>query len=86
MQKVMCIKPFTDTQQGMENAPRPEVGDEDIVARAEEQYHHVYYILERFGDDKGYRADHFATLPENTADEMEEVEKESIVNLETVPA
>lgn len=83
MQKVMCIKAFTDTQEGMENAPRPEVGDKDVVARVEEQYHRVYYILERFGIDKAYRSDHFATLPSQTADEMADAEKEAIVNLET---
>lgn len=72
MQKVMCIKQFTNTQEGMENAPRPEVGDTDIVDRVEERYHHAYYVLERFGKDNGYRADHFAILPGTTADEMEE--------------
>lgn len=70
--KVMCIKPFIDTQEGMENAPRPEVGDEDVVLRVFKGYGHVYYILERFGEDNGYRVDHFAAVPDATADEMEE--------------
>jgi hypothetical protein len=79
----MCIKQFTDTEQGMENAPRPEVGDEDLVLTIHRRCQKVYYILERFGKDKGYRTDHFATLPDSSADEMQEAEKEAIVNLET---
>jgi hypothetical protein len=80
------VKPFITAQEGMENEPRPEVGDEDVVLRKHEQARHVYYILERFGEDNGYRSDHFATLPDSTADEMREEEREAIVNLETVLA
>lgn len=59
----------------MENAPRPEIGDEDVVLRTHKSYQRIYYILERFGNDNGYRADHFATLPDTTADEMAEEEQ-----------
>lgn len=74
MQKVICVKPFTDTQQGMENAPRPEVGDVDVVSNVFKGYGYTYYILERFAEDNGYRVDHFATIPDATAEEMQEEE------------
>lgn len=78
------MKPFTTTQLGMENAPRPEVGDKDSVLMIWEGFGSVYYILERFGRDNAYRTDHFATLPDSSADEMADAEKEAIANLETV--
>lgn len=44
----------------------------------------VYYQLLGFDPGEIYHSDLFAILPDQTADEMAEVEKEAITNLETV--
>lgn len=83
--RVICVTPIITSDAGFENHPRPEVGDNDIVTHVRPHPSgdsDVYYSLERFGDRVGFKADHFATLPDATADEMAEVEFEGIVNLE----
>lgn len=83
--KVICVKPIITTDEGCENYPRPEVGDIDIVTLVRPHPSgSTYYSLQRFNSTIGYDTKHFATLPDLTADEMEEEEKEAIVNLETV--
>jgi hypothetical protein len=41
-----------------------------------------YYKLAGLRTDRGFHSSNFATLPEQTADEMKEETRESIVNLE----
>lgn len=82
---VMCVTPILTTETGCENYPRPEVGDKDTVIRVRPHWSGAtYFTLVRFGDSIGFNTKHFATLPDASADEMAEVEKEAIANLETV--
>jgi hypothetical protein len=85
--KVICIKPFSNgwINEECKSAPRPEVGDICEVVRVvddKDANGYQYYVLNEF---KGYRyrTDLFATLPEASADEMQEAQRESIVNIET---
>lgn len=80
--KVICVKPFKSPDHNCENDPEPKVGDIDIVVNSKVKYGNTFYKLERFSGN-AYRADHFATLPDSTADEMAEESREAIVNLET---
>lgn len=82
----MCINDKWVSSTGLEGKLRPSVGDIDVVFNEEhdEEIGYAFYQLERFGSDRWYRSDMFATLPDNTADEMAEEEREAIVNLETV--
>lgn len=83
--RVMCINDKWICHTGLKDKLRPSVGDIDVVFNEEydEEIGNVFYQLERFGSDRWYRADMFATLPDNTADEMAEESREAIVNLET---
>lgn len=68
----------------------PQIGDECIVIDACTGYGELYseapcYELEGY-ESHVYDQRNFATLPDNTADEMAEETKEAIVNLESVLA
>jgi hypothetical protein len=63
----------------------PEVGDKLHVIEAKVMYGLLFYDLEGYSEFL-YDARYFATLPDDTADDMQEEEKEAIVNLETVLA
>lgn len=78
--RVLCVKPFKAPES--KDKPRPEVGDEDVVFDQMEIWGIIYYNLQRFGDEFNYCADHFATLP----DEPAELIEESIVEPEMVTA
>jgi hypothetical protein len=82
--KVICVMPF-DAEES-KGKPHPEVGDEAVVTGEVEAFDSLYYTLATLPQTIIYDADHFATLPDDTADEMAVVEQEAIVNLETVPA
>jgi hypothetical protein len=82
--RVMLVTPITIIADACKNAPRPEVGDIDIVTEVKESpEHYKFYSLERFGKDLFYWSELFAILPDTSADDMAEAEKEAIVNLET---
>lgn len=83
--KVICVKPLGETccVSGYP-APRPEVGDIDLVTQTVSRIGRVWYKLARFPQNWCYEVENFAILPDISADEMSEVEKEGIVNLETV--
>jgi hypothetical protein len=72
--RVMLILPFTDVNPEFKHAPRPEIGDVDEVMREmrHDETGDLYYHLARFGRFYAYQANLFATLPDITADEMEE--------------
>jgi hypothetical protein len=77
--KVLCISPIVSTDKGYEKAPRPEVGDIDAVIETIQVFNgSIYYSLERFGKDLGYRSDHFAPLSD--IDETELVNEKETVN------
>lgn len=76
--EVMCVKPFPDLKGG-EDVSFPKVGDKDIVITAEESKGFTWYELERFGPEIVYRADHFATLPNEDSELIEEGVYEAIV-------
>lgn len=71
--RVLCVKPFDVNE--AKGKPMPEVGDEDVVTEEAEIWGALYYGLVRFPSDLVYSAEHFATLPDQTADEMEEEEQ-----------
>lgn len=85
--RVMLMEPFPETAvDNITPTPPIEVGN---TYDAIDEYHtngRVYYILAEYGPDYGWRTTFFATLPDQTADEMAEAEHEAIANLETVPA
>jgi hypothetical protein len=81
----MLVTPITIIAKPCKNAPRPQVGDIDIVTEEKESVDGFkFYSLERFGKDLFYWSELFAILPEPSADDMAEADKEAIVNLETV--
>jgi hypothetical protein len=80
--QVMLVKPIITTSEGAENRPRPKVGDIDTVIDERKIDNTLYYLLERFGNELGFIASHFAILPDTSTDEMQEEEKEAIVNLQ----
>lgn len=83
--KVICVKPLGETCCISGNpAPRPEVGDIDIVTVRVKRIGRKWYKLERFAQHWCYEVENFAILPDTSADEMSEAEKEGIVNLEIV--
>jgi hypothetical protein len=84
----MCINDKWVALPWNQHKPQPSVGDIDVVINEEmdAEIAMVFYQLQRFGCDSWYRSDMFATLLDDTADDMQEKEKEAIVNLETVLA
>ncbi len=83
--RVMLVRKFTQPSIGSGMCPpKMEVGD---VFNVLDEYNFcgtLFYKLVEFGNGYGFDSRHFATLPDNTADEMAEESKEAIVNLETV--
>jgi hypothetical protein len=81
--KVMCIRKFPNAcGVSGEPMPTPEVPDIDTVIDQVDRDFDTYYSLERFGMAYLYNVQWFAILPDQSADEMQEAEKEGIVNLE----
>jgi hypothetical protein len=81
----MLMTPFPAfALDGINKTPPIEVGK---IYNAIDEHHYsgrVYYILAEYSDEYKWRSTAFATLPDSTADDMQEEEKEAIVNLETV--
>lgn len=76
MPKVMLMEPFPEyAVDGITPTPPMAVGD---IFNAVDEYHsngRVYYFLEEFGNDYGWRTTFFAVLPEQDAEEMQEQEQ-----------
>lgn len=66
------MKPFNEPES--QGHPRPEVGDEDVVVGEKRALGKMYYKLERFEDKYNYKSDHFAILPDEPAEVIEETE------------
>lgn len=70
----MCVKrPTTDLPECM-NAERPDIGDLDIVTDEKDKEGIKFFYLERFGNDYCYAARCFVTIPDQTSEEIEEIE------------
>lgn len=84
MKKVFCV-----SREGVRNyvIPKIEIGDELTVAEELESEGKHAYIFEEIGPivyngeqlQPAYMSKNFATLPEATADEMQEQEREAIL-------
>jgi hypothetical protein len=79
--RVKCISDNWKPSHSAAVLPSPAIGDIDIVIKEERFFGEIYYDLERFPETL-FHCEMFATLPDTTADEMQEEEK-AIVNLET---
>jgi hypothetical protein len=77
--QVRCMKAIVKAQPGAELNPRPEVGDVDTVTDEFMRNNRLYYSLERFGDNNGYLASCFATLPTEDQEKEIECEKEALI-------
>lgn len=73
--KVICVSRIKDCEPGMEQAPRPEVGDIDEVIKTVCRYEQMYYILERFKMVAAYLSVHFAMLPDQPEEVIEQLEE-----------
>jgi hypothetical protein len=71
----MLVKPFTNVYECYKDAPRPQVGDIDVVIKEKVNSNGLlYYYLQRFGEEYSYMAKLFATLPDTPAEVVEESE------------
>lgn len=69
--------------------PNIEIGDEVTAVDEKRRNGHHYWEFAEFPPEKGdwpfwWRSECFAILPDQPADEMRELEREGIVNLERV--
>lgn len=81
--KVVCINDNWTCEPDLTNELKPAIGDIDTVTVIGSNGYDekVFYALERFGT-RGFLSTHFVELPEPDADQMQEGEREAIVNLE----
>jgi len=79
--KVICVISFDKVRAEAEahGCPVPEVGSEYIVIATNGEEPDLYYQFVGFPDDCEYAAYAFSTLPEATADEMQEETREAIL-------
>lgn len=75
MQKVKCINDDWQAAPGLEEAPRPVFNQDYTIVETKMCDGVLSHILVEFGDEYGYKASHFAVLPDATADEMAEEEQ-----------
>lgn len=80
--RVMCINDKWKGKPVEHGLKHPQVGDIDDVVDVIEGMGSSHYILRGYGDNRGFRCDHFATLP----DEPAELIVESISEPELVTA
>lgn len=77
--KVMCVNNdgWKTAEYGIPS-PGPVSGDIDEVVQSFDKYNRHWYVLERFPENC-WDAKWFAILPDQTAEEMQEEERESIL-------
>jgi hypothetical protein len=78
--KVICIN---DKWNRKGNEPAPVFLQECTVTITRRVCDTAYYKLAEFPDNLNYLCDMFAILPDQSAHEMAEQEREAIVNIET---
>jgi hypothetical protein len=64
---------------------KPEIGDRCTVTEVSGKGKLKYYTLSEFPTYQEYDSRAFATLPDTSADEMQEQGHEAIINIETQP-
>jgi hypothetical protein len=85
--KLLCIAvPKSELIQAQMRPYVPVVMNEYEGEVAEVAEEGTYYILAGFPEWFYYHHELFAILPDTTADQMQEENRESIINIETVPA
>lgn len=72
--KVICVQKLFSHPANTYNPPMPVVGSEYEVINEVHENGFDLYVLGGFPSDCGYVRSGFATLPNSTADEMEEEE------------
>jgi hypothetical protein len=79
--RVICVMSFDKIKShpSYDGEPLPQVGSEYLIVDTYRGSLGLTYILAGFPDDCSYEAKAFATLPEATADEMQEAEREAIL-------
>lgn len=83
---LLCInQPSVLIKSGQNDTAKIYVGNMYTLEYAYDYFGETYFKLAEVEGAMFYEG-HFATLPNATADEMEEESKEAIVNLETVMA
>jgi hypothetical protein len=76
--RVVCISDKWEAAPEAAHEPKPEIGDFDtVVKELKHDLYGLFYELERF-PDVYYGADMFATLPDATAEDMQEEETATI--------
>lgn len=88
--KVICINEKWRKSSRVINNPAPHVGEEcevigtvnsnELLQKIEGAMAGVFYILKGYKDN--FHASHFATLPTADAEEIDQQEKEAIINIE----
>jgi hypothetical protein len=81
--RVKCINDKWKADVGCEEAPRPVFNQDYTVSEHKIIGALWVFVLVELGDEYAYDARFFAILPDTSADDMAEAEKEAIVNLET---
>lgn len=76
--QVICVQPIDSSARGLEDSPRPQVGDIDTVIATVDMGGQDYYRLVRF-TGLLFRTDCFATLPTEDQEVAIEHEQESII-------
>lgn len=69
----MCIKDKWEGKPVEHGLKHPQIGDIDEVVGVFTTTS-VYYKLHGYGDNRGFRSDYFATLPDEPAEVIEEPE------------
>ena len=85
MKKVVCIDARNPVNTDW-HGPDPQEGDILTVSWEGMLYDIYSYQFVECGPDYAYSAWRYATLPDSTADEMQEESLEAIINLETALA
>lgn len=75
----MCINENWRPAPEVENNRKPYCGEVCEVVETHKRHDMDWYILAGFNPHQGFLAVNFAILPDQTADEMQELEKEAII-------
>lgn len=84
--RVMCIevKPHWPAIAAKYNTTFPEVMDECVVTEIDEDVEGICFTLAEHGPDCGFACECFAVLPDESASEIDEQEREGVSGLHPV--